>query len=98
MSVNKERALVGAATVAAGLVIALTAYLVGFLGGPSREGPGRPTATAADTNRSPYGASPHTSPDPLTAQSVELSASDVARAEFPQDVLPIHEIDLFGAQ
>ena len=29
--------------------------------------------------------------------AVELSASDVARAEFPEDVLPIHEIDLFGA-
>jgi curved DNA-binding protein CbpA len=29
--------------------------------------------------------------------AVELSASDVTRAEFPQDVLPIHESDLFGA-
>ena len=76
MSVDKKRALVGAATVAAGLLIALAAYFVGFPGGPSREGPGRAAATAADTNRSPYGASPHTSPDPLTAQSVELSASE----------------------
>jgi hypothetical protein len=29
--------------------------------------------------------------------AVELSASDLARTEFPQDVLPIREIDLFGA-
>src|SRR6266851_2819929 len=29
--------------------------------------------------------------------AVELSASDLARTEFPQDVLPIHAIDLFGA-
>ncbi len=29
--------------------------------------------------------------------AVELSASDLARAEFPDDVLPIHESDLFGA-
>ncbi len=29
--------------------------------------------------------------------AVELSASDLARTEFPEDVLPIHESDLFGA-
>src|SRR5207253_138787 len=32
--------------------------------------------TTAHTNRSPYGTPQHTSPDPLTAQSVELSASE----------------------
>src|SRR5207244_682708 len=66
----------GAATVAAGLMVALAAYFVGFPGGPSREGPGRSAATTAHTNRSPYGTPQHTSPDPLTAQSVELSASE----------------------
>jgi cobalt-zinc-cadmium efflux system membrane fusion protein len=76
MSVNTKRAVVGAATVAAGVLIALAAYFVGFPGGPSREGPGRSAATAADTHRPPYGTSPRTSPDPLTAQSVELSASE----------------------
>jgi len=76
MSVNRKRAVVGAATGAAGLMIALAAYFVGFPGGPSREGPGRSAATAADANRSPYGTSQRTSPDPLTAQSVELSASE----------------------
>ena len=29
--------------------------------------------------------------------AVELSASDLGRTEFPQDVLTIHETDLFGA-
>jgi hypothetical protein len=29
--------------------------------------------------------------------AVELSASDLARTEFPEDVLPIYERDLFGA-
>ena len=29
--------------------------------------------------------------------AVELSASDLARTEFPEDVLPIYESDLFGA-
>jgi hypothetical protein len=29
--------------------------------------------------------------------AVELSASDLARTEFPEDVLPINERDLFGA-
>jgi membrane fusion protein, heavy metal efflux system len=76
MSLNTKRAVVGAATVAAGVLIALAAYFVGFPGGPSREGPGRSAATAADTHRPPYGTSPRTSPDPLTAQSVELSASE----------------------
>lgn len=29
--------------------------------------------------------------------AVELSASDLARTEFPEDMLPIHQIDLFDA-
>ncbi len=29
--------------------------------------------------------------------AVELSASDLARTAFPEDMLPIHESDLFGA-
>ncbi len=29
--------------------------------------------------------------------AVELSASDLARTEFAEDLLPIHESDLFGA-
>lgn len=77
MSLNKKRAVVGKATVAAGFIIAFVAYYVGFSGGPSREGPA-PSA-AADTNRSPYKAPQRTSADPLAAQSVELSASEFAK-------------------
>jgi cobalt-zinc-cadmium efflux system membrane fusion protein len=59
--------------VAAGLLIALGIYFVGFSGGPSKESSG-PAARAAERNGSPRAVA-----DPLTAQSVELSA-----AEFEQ--------------
>jgi membrane fusion protein, heavy metal efflux system len=79
MSLNKKGAVVGKATVAAGFTIALVAYYAGFSGGPPREGPAPSAAKAADTNRSPYKAPQRTSADPLTAQSVELSASEFAQ-------------------
>ncbi len=79
MSLNRGRAVVGAATVAAGLMIALGAYVVGFSGGSSRGGPTPSAARATGANRPPYEALRHTSADPLTAQSVELSASEFAQ-------------------
>lgn len=50
MSFNKKSAVVGAATVAAGFLIAWGAYIVGFSGEPLREGPVSPPAKAADAN------------------------------------------------
>src|SRR5215468_103196 len=79
MGLNKKGAVVGKATVAAGFIIALVAYYVGFFGGPPREGTAPSTAGAADGNRSPYGTTKRTSADPLTAQSVELAASEFAQ-------------------
>jgi len=76
MSLNKKRAVVGTATVAAAFIIALVAYYVGFSGGPPAEGTAPSAARAADTNRSPSKAPERTSADPLTAQSIELSASE----------------------
>ncbi len=79
MSFNRGRAVVGATIVAAGFMIALGAYVVGFPGGPSRGGPTPSAARATDANRPPYEARQRTSADPLTAQSVELSASEFAQ-------------------
>jgi membrane fusion protein, heavy metal efflux system len=74
MSVHTRRAVVG--TVAAGCIIAGGVYFAGFSGGLSREGPAPSAARAADTDESPYKAPERNSGDPLTAQSVELSASE----------------------
>ncbi|HZC68611.1 MAG TPA: efflux RND transporter periplasmic adaptor subunit [Nitrospirales bacterium] len=76
MSFDKKRVVVGAATVAAGLLIALWASFVEFPGGPSKGGPAPSAPKAADANRSPYGTPQRPSTDPLAAQSVELSASE----------------------
>ncbi len=76
MSLNKKRAVVGKATVVAGVIIALVAYYIGYSGAPPREGPAPSAAKAADTSQSPYGAPQPTSADPLAAQSVELSDSE----------------------
>jgi cobalt-zinc-cadmium efflux system membrane fusion protein len=76
MGINTKNAVVGAATVAAGLMIALGAYVVGFSGHPSKEGLAHSSVMAADPNRSPSGVSPRPSTDPLSAQSVEVSASE----------------------
>src|SRR5262245_2106276 len=76
MSIHKKRAVVGKATMAAGCIMAVVAYYVGFSAGLSREVPAPPAAGTVDTHRSPDKAPPRTSADPLTAQSVELSASE----------------------
>jgi membrane fusion protein, heavy metal efflux system len=76
MSVDKKSVVISAAAVAAGLIIASVAFFIGPSGGPSREEPAASAARAADTNRSSYEAPQRTSVDPLTAQSVELSASE----------------------
>jgi cobalt-zinc-cadmium efflux system membrane fusion protein len=88
MNFNKKNTLVGTATVAAGLMIAFGAYFAGFSGEPSREGPAPSAARDADSDRS-LSAPQRPSADPLTAQSVELSAS-----EFQQfKVEPVGERD-----
>ncbi len=76
MSFNTKRAAVGAAIAAAGFLVAVGVYVVRFSGEPSREAQTPSTARAADANRPPYDAAQRTSADPLTAQSVELSASE----------------------
>jgi cobalt-zinc-cadmium efflux system membrane fusion protein len=72
MNLDKKRV----ATLAAGLLLACGAYVVGVSLGPSRGGP-VPFAARAANNRSPNGAAPRASADPLTAESVELSAAEV---------------------
>lgn len=64
------------ATLGAALLLACGAYLVGVSLGPPREGPVSFAARAAD-HRSPNGAAPRASADPLAAESVELSAAEV---------------------
>src|SRR5260370_25412416 len=64
------------ATLGVGLLLACGAYLVGVSLGPPREGPVSFAGRAAD-HRSPNGAAPRASADPLTADSVELSAAEV---------------------
>jgi cobalt-zinc-cadmium efflux system membrane fusion protein len=72
MSLNTKRI----AAVGAGLLLTCGAYVAGVSLGPSREGPGLFAARAADKG-SPNGATPRASADPLTAESVELSAAEV---------------------
>jgi len=65
----------------------LAGYFSWFSSGSSMEGPAPSAAKAAKTDRSPYGAPLRPSADPLSAQSVELSAS-----EFEQfKVEPVQE-------
>ena len=66
----------GVATLAAGLLLACGAYFAGVSVGPWREGR-TPFAARAGDSRSPNGAAPRASADPLTAESVELSAAEV---------------------
>jgi cobalt-zinc-cadmium efflux system membrane fusion protein len=82
----RKAIFVGAATVAAVLVIALGAYFEGSSGGPSREGPGRYTDKTAPANGSSPQASSRASGDPLAAQSVELSASEFAQFKIEPTV------------
>ena len=89
MGIKMKSAMVGAATVAAGLMIALGAYVVEFSGGPSEESMALSSVTAADPNRSPYGVPPHPSADPLSAQSVEVSALEFEHFK----VEPVRERD-----
>jgi cobalt-zinc-cadmium efflux system membrane fusion protein len=64
------------ATLGAGLLLAVGAYFAGVSLGPST-GVWRPFAARAADRRSPNGAPPRAAPDPLTAESVELSAAEV---------------------
>ncbi len=88
MGFDKKSVLVGAALAAAVLIIAFGIYLTGFSGGPSREAPGLHTAQAVKANGSPADA-PRASGDVLSAQSVELSASEFAQFK----VEPAAELD-----
>jgi len=76
---NKKSAVAGAITLAAGLMIAVGAYfIIGFSREASKEGVAPSAVTAADPGRLSY-ESPRPSSDPLSAQSVELSASEIER-------------------
>lgn len=79
MRLNKKRAVGAAATVAAGLTIALAAYFVGVSNRLPGEGLARSAAKATTDNPSPYGITQRIAADPLAAQSVELSASEFAK-------------------
>ncbi len=103
MAINKKTAVVGAASLAAGLMIALdvpaqlikgTGYaatmaagLIIAVGGyfaelpqaPSKEGGAPSVVLTADLPRSPQASPPRPSADPLSAQSVELSALEFER-------------------
>jgi cobalt-zinc-cadmium efflux system membrane fusion protein len=78
MRVNKTKTAIGAATVAVGLMVALGAYFAGLPSRLSREG-AVPAAGAEYTSRSSSGAPQRPSADSLTAESVELSASEFAQ-------------------
>lgn len=73
MTFNKKSAVVGAAILAVGLMMAFGAYFIGFPGAPSREGPSPSASRAAETNRSLAENPGHLATDPLAAQGVELS-------------------------
>jgi cobalt-zinc-cadmium efflux system membrane fusion protein len=72
MNLDKERV----AAVAVGLLLTVGAYVAGVSLGPPWRGPMSFAARAAD-KRSPNGATPRASADPLTAESVDLSATEV---------------------
>jgi cobalt-zinc-cadmium efflux system membrane fusion protein len=72
MSPSKTRI----ATLGAGLLLAVGAYFAGVSLGPST-GVRTPFAARAADKRSPNGAAPRASADPLTAESVDLSATEV---------------------
>ncbi len=73
MNSNMKRAVVGSA-VGVLFTLVVWTYFAGFFGGSSRDGAG-----AADGNRSPYRTVRSASPDPLAAESVELSPSEFAQ-------------------
>jgi cobalt-zinc-cadmium efflux system membrane fusion protein len=89
MDFDKRSLLVGAALAAALLIIAFGIYLTGFSGGLSREAPAPYTAQAVKANGSPPEAPRRTSGDVLSAQSVDLSASEFAQFK----VEPVEERD-----
>jgi cobalt-zinc-cadmium efflux system membrane fusion protein len=72
MSLSKTRI----ATLGAGVLVAVGAYFAGVWLGPST-GIRTPFAARAADNRSPNRAAPRGAPDPLTAESVDLSAAEV---------------------
>ena len=72
MSLGKTRI----ATLGAGVLVAVGAYFAGVWLGPST-GIRTPFAARAADNRSPNRAAPRGAPDPLTAESVDLSAAEV---------------------
>jgi cobalt-zinc-cadmium efflux system membrane fusion protein len=78
MRSRRKTIFIGAAIVAAVVVIALGAYFLGFSGEPLWGG-SAPSANAADSSGSTYEAQRRNPADPLTAQSVELSPSEFAQ-------------------
>jgi len=84
---DRKGAVVGAATLAAGLLMAVWAYLGGFPGASSGEKLALSAAGAAEANRSPAGAAQRLATDPSGAQSVEVSASEITQLK----VEPVRE-------
>jgi membrane fusion protein, heavy metal efflux system len=87
MSLNKRRV----ATLGAGLLLAVGAYFAGVSLGPST-GVRMPFAARAADHRSPNGAAPRAAADPLTAESVELSASEIEQFKVQPAVARVFTI------
>ncbi len=86
MEIKKPRVVVSLATVSVALVMALGAYCSGK---SVKEGRVFPAVMAADPNHSPSGVPRRPSADPLSAQSVEVSAAEFERFK----VEPVGERD-----
>jgi cobalt-zinc-cadmium efflux system membrane fusion protein len=87
MSFNKKSVVVGTAIIAVGLIIAVWWFFIEPSGAPTKEGGVPSSDNAAGPVQSAYKVPPRPSTDPLSAQTVELSAS-----EFEQfKVKPVEE-------
>jgi membrane fusion protein, heavy metal efflux system len=87
MNLDKKRV----AALGVGLLLACGAYVVGVSLGPSRGGP-VPFAARAASSRSPNGAAPRAAVNPLTAESVELSAAEVEQFKVQPAVARVFTI------
>lgn len=89
MAFNKNSVVVGAAVIAVVLIIAVLWFFIEPSGAPTKEGQAPPSDKAAGAAQSAYKVPPRPSAVPLSAQTVELSAS-----EFDQfKVQPVEEHD-----
>lgn len=89
MGFNKRSVGVGAAIIAVGLIIAVWWFFIEPSGAPTKEGQAPSADKAEGATQSAYKVPPRHSADPLSAQTVELSAS-----EFEQfKVKPVEEHD-----